>query len=216
MTFDPVMRTDEHHVEKHARILETIKRGGIRVVFFGDSITRRWEDNADLWEKYFSRFDAANFGVGADTLENMKWRMLNGELDGLDPEAIVFLAGTNNLESDDPDTIVEKLGDLLGIVAEKLPKAKILCLALYPRKTSETGFVYADRIPAVNVGLSLLCERRNIRFADLGFLISPDGGAGQPDPTLVPDGTHLDHNGYERVGPELVSLLASMVRVKAG
>jgi platelet-activating factor acetylhydrolase IB subunit beta/gamma len=211
MTFEPVMRTDEHHAEKHARILETIKRGGIRTVFFGDSITRRWEDNADLWEKYFSRFDAVNFGVGADTLENMKWRMLNGELDGIDPEAVVFLAGTNNLESDDPATLVAKLGELLGIIAEKLPNAKLLCLALYPRRTSETGFVYAERIPTVNVGLARLCERRKIRFVDLGFLLSGKGGAGQPDPNLVPDGTHLDHNGYEAVGPELAKVLSSMV-----
>ena len=51
-----IMRSDDHHCEKHQRILEMIKRDTIRTVFFGDSLMRRWEEHPLLWLHFFSRF----------------------------------------------------------------------------------------------------------------------------------------------------------------
>src|ERR1017187_6462737 len=78
------------------------KKGGIDVYFEGDSITRRWgaTDYPDFlanWKENFFGWNAADFGWGADTIQNILWRLQNGELDGVNPKVIVLLAGTNNV-----------------------------------------------------------------------------------------------------------------------
>ncbi len=54
------------------------------------------------WKKNFFGWNAADFGWGADRVENILWRLENGELDGVNPKVIVLLAGTNNVGSRTP------------------------------------------------------------------------------------------------------------------
>ena len=70
----------------------------------GDSITRRWgatdpqyKPLLENWKTNFFGWNAANFGWGADRIENILWRLQNGELDGVNPKVIVVLAGINNV-----------------------------------------------------------------------------------------------------------------------
>jgi platelet-activating factor acetylhydrolase IB subunit beta/gamma len=209
MVFKPVMREDEHHVEKHAKILAGIKGAKIDVVFLGDSITRRWEDNPDLWEKYFARFNAFNMGVGADAIENVKWRALNGEIDGINPKLLVLLIGTNNLAANEAGEIAEGIIDLIGIAREKLPGTKILSLGIFPRMPDEHGTDHTNKIKAVNRELAEKLPALGVRFADVGDILL--GADGKPNLSLMPDGLHLDHNGYTVLGPVLVRLLDSLI-----
>ena len=94
-------RTDANSALAHQQLLEKAKAGGIDVYFEGDSITRRWgaTDYPQLlehWKSQFFGWNAADFGWGADRVENILWRLENGELDGVNPKVIVLLAGTNN------------------------------------------------------------------------------------------------------------------------
>ena len=84
--------------------LEKARRGGIDVYFEGDSITRRWgtsdaqyREFLDNWTRNFFGWNAANFGWGGDTVQNILWRLTDGELDDVHPKVIVLLAGTNNV-----------------------------------------------------------------------------------------------------------------------
>ena len=84
----PVPRTDENSRLAHAQLLEKARGGIIGVYFAGDSITRRWgaTDYPDLlahWRQTFFGWNAANFGWGGDTTQNIRWRLENGELDGV-------------------------------------------------------------------------------------------------------------------------------------
>ena len=83
-------------------MLANLKKGRINVYFAGDSITRRWraKDYPQFlanWNQNFMGWNAANFGWGADNIQNILWRLRNGELDGVHPKVIVLLAGTNNV-----------------------------------------------------------------------------------------------------------------------
>src|SRR3954471_10132009 len=98
----PVPRADANSRVAHEQLLEKAKRGGIDVYFVGDSITRRWgaTDYPEFlanWRQNFFGWNAADFGWGADTTQNILWRLKNGELDGVRPKVIVLLAGTNNV-----------------------------------------------------------------------------------------------------------------------
>src|SRR5580698_9380203 len=97
-----VARTDKNSQIAHEQLLAKRKQGRIDVYFEGDSITRRWgaTDYPQLlenWKKNFFGWNAADFGWGADRVENILWRLENGELDDVNPKVIVLLAGTNNV-----------------------------------------------------------------------------------------------------------------------
>src|SRR5207244_2762416 len=98
----PVPRNDRNSQLAHEQLIEKARRGKIDVYFVGDSITRRWgaTDYPDFlanWNRNFHGWNAANFGWGGDTIQNILWRLENGELDGVNPKIIVVMAGTNNL-----------------------------------------------------------------------------------------------------------------------
>src|SRR6185503_11560890 len=86
----PVARADANSQIAHTQLLEKAKQGGIDIYFVGDSITRRW-GASDLqytnllanWNSNFFGWNAANFGWGADRIENILWRLENGELDSV-------------------------------------------------------------------------------------------------------------------------------------
>ena len=98
----PVPRSDKNSQIAHEQLLAKAKQGRIDIYFEGDSITRRWgaTDYPQLlenWNRNFFGWNAADFGWGADTIQNILWRLQNGELDGVHPKVIVLLAGTNNV-----------------------------------------------------------------------------------------------------------------------
>src|SRR5690348_1510825 len=84
----PVPRTDRNSQIAHEQLLEKAKQGHISIYFEGDSITRRWGATdyprlLENWKQNFFGWDAADFGWGADRVENILWRLENGELDGV-------------------------------------------------------------------------------------------------------------------------------------
>src|SRR3954454_24793925 len=83
-------RTDANSKLAHEQMLANLKKGRIDVYFVGDSITRRWRatDYPQFlanWNENFFGWNAANYGWGADSIQNILWRMQNGELDGVHP-----------------------------------------------------------------------------------------------------------------------------------
>src|SRR5947207_13136351 len=98
----PAPRADENSKIAHQQLLEKAAKSGIDVYFVGDSITRRWgaTDYPELlanWRENFFGWNAAGFGWGADTIQNILWRLNAGEIDGVNPKVMILLAGTNNV-----------------------------------------------------------------------------------------------------------------------
>jgi platelet-activating factor acetylhydrolase IB subunit beta/gamma len=208
MPIEAVMRTDELSVAKHNKILGMKDAYDIQLVFLGDSLTRRWEDNIAAWNKYFSAYNAANFGVGGDCLENIKWRVLNGELEGIAPKVIILLAGTNNLDKDPEETIVNGIQEIAEIIQHKLKTARIVILGLLPRNVNETGIDYSRKIGRINRQLDSRYVDTGITFRDIGTdLIN---GQGTVSDTIMPDGLHLNSNGYEIIGPKLRGIIEEL------
>src|SRR5205823_560908 len=139
----PVPRTDPNSKIAHRQMLASLKKGRIDVYFAGDSITRRWRATdyphfLANWNENFFGWNAANFGWGGDTIQNILWRLRNGELDGVHPKVIVLLAGTNNVgngpASDAKVSAITKgIKALLDTMREKAPKATIIVMGILPR-----------------------------------------------------------------------------------
>lgn len=211
----PEERTDEHFVERHSLFLKMIQETTIRLLFLGDSITRRWVDYPELWNEYFSQYQPANFGVGGDLAQNLLWRIQNGELDQIHPHVIVLLIGTNNIPTHSGSAITDTIRLTVATIQEKIPKSKILLMALFPRgpqcqsKSDENNPYYMNVVNAVNKKLLSLDNQDSIFYLDIGSsFLAPDG---EINTTLLPDQLHLIRPGYKIWGEALRGVLEKIM-----
>jgi lysophospholipase L1-like esterase len=182
----PVARTDQNSQTAHAQLLEKARKGGIDVYFEGDSITRRWgaTDYPDMlanWKQNFFGWNAANFGWGADSIQNILWRLQNGELDGVNPKVIVLLAGTNNVGTTVPPggddakvaDISKGLKAVLDVMQAKAPNATIILMAIFPRNDN---MAVMPTINKINANLAKLADGRKIRFLNINDKLADKDG----------------------------------------
>jgi lysophospholipase L1-like esterase len=182
----PAPRTDRNSQVAHEELLTKAKQGGIDVYFEGDSIVRRWgaTDYPELlenWKKNFFGWNAADFGWGADRVENILWRLENGELDGVNPKVIVLLAGTNNVGNRVPPDGIEStvanvtkgLQAVIRAMQSKAPNAVIILMGIFPRNDN---LAVMPEIEGINANLARMADGRKIRYLNInGQLAGPDG-----------------------------------------
>jgi lysophospholipase L1-like esterase len=202
----PVPRTDRNSLIAHEQLLEKAAKGGIDVYFEGDSITRRWgaTDYPELlanWNRNFFGWNAANFGWGADTVQNILWRLSDGELDGVHPKVIVLLAGTNNVGDTVPGGEIEAeaaditkgIEAVLRLMREKAPEAAVILMGIFPRNDDMAFMPVINRI---NRNLSELADGKNIRYLNINNRLA-DGDGVLCDGMMNRDKLHPSVKGYQ-------------------
>jgi lysophospholipase L1-like esterase len=201
----PVPRPDPNSQIAHSQLLEKAKKGGIDIYFEGDSITRRWgaTDYPDFlanWNRNFLGWNAADFGWGADSIQNILWRLNNGELDGVRPKVIVLLAGTNNVgnrmpaEGDDAKVadITKGIAAILKITREKAPEATVILMGIFPRNDN---VAVLPTINKINQNISKLADGKNIRYLNINDKLADANGILLEGMTL--DKLHPSIKGYQ-------------------
>ena len=182
----PAPRTDPNSQLAHQQLLAKTKGGRIDIYFEGDSITRRWGATdypqlLDNWKKNFFGWNAADFGWGADRVENILWRLENGELDGVNPKVIVLLAGTNNVGNKLPpngidaavDDMTKGLAAVVRVMQTKASNATIILTGIFPRNDNMAVMPEINRI---NANLAKMADGRKIRYLNInGKLADTDG-----------------------------------------
>jgi lysophospholipase L1-like esterase len=207
---DPAPRTDRNSQIAHEQLRDKARRGGIDVYFEGDSITRRWgtsdaqyREFLENWRRNFFGWNAADFGWGADTVQNVLWRVSNGELDGVRPKVIVLLAGTNNVgnaprEGVDASVVDDVAGGITAIVAvmrAKAPDATIVLTGVTPRRDRNGGTTLMPTIGAINTRIAGLADGARVRYIDINSrLAGPDGVLVDG---MTVDGLHFSVAGYQ-------------------
>jgi lysophospholipase L1-like esterase len=169
-------RTDANSILAYEQLVAKAQAGGIDLYFLGDSIIRRWGCTDPQWSKMmanwkanFFGWNAANFGWGADRIQNILWRIQNGELDGVNPKVIVILAGTNNVGNQPGDD--EKVNDILNgfralidTCRAKAPEAKIVLTAIFPRNDHPEVL---PEIRKINDELSKLADGQMVFYVNV-------------------------------------------------
>ncbi len=194
--------------ERHAEVLRIKDEIDPDIVLIGDSITHMWggrplepdrADGADSWAELFGN-RALNLGFGWDRTQNVLWRIDHGELDGLDPKTVVIHIGTNNLATTKnhaagtPEQIAEGIEAVCQRVRAKLPKAKILLMAVFPRG-EKPDHPMRVKIAHINARLRKIVENLDVTLVDLGpGLLDGDGRLSK---ATAPDFLHLSGRGYQ-------------------
>jgi lysophospholipase L1-like esterase len=217
----PVPRTDQNSQIAHEQLVVKARSGRIDVYFAGDSITRRWgaTDYPELlanWRKNFFGWNAANFGWGADTIQNILWRLENGELDGVHPKVIVLLGGTNDIgRATHPGTDEERAEDIsrgikavLDVMRSKAPRATIVLTAIFPRNDN---MALVPLVSRVNRRLESFADGKTVRFLNINDRLADANGLLFEG--MMHDGLHPAIPGYQvwadALKPILTELLGS-------
>lgn len=218
----PSPRTDQNSMTAHEQLLDKAKKGRIDVYFEGDSITRRWgtsdaqyKDFLANWKENFFGWNAANFGWGGDTTQNILWRLNNGELDNIHPRVIVLLAGTNNIGNksstgpEDPriENVARGIKAILDTMRAKAPRATIVLMGITPRNDN---IEVMPVINAINSRIAKLADGRKIRFLNINDRMADKDGRLYEGMTNR-DGLHLDVKGYQVWADALKPILKELL-----
>jgi lysophospholipase L1-like esterase len=203
---------------RHEGYVAEARQGGIDLLFLGDSITDGWRwgnGGSQIWPSIYAPRHAANFGIGWDRIQNVLWRVENGELENLSPKVVVLLIGTNNAGNEDngrprnlTPEIIAGISNLVRRIQFHIPACKILLLGLFPR--GEKNDPIRDQVKAVNAGLAQFADGSTVKFLDLGEkFLAPDGTLSRD---LFPDLLHPNAKGYQIWAAAMEPTLAGMLK----
>lgn len=204
----PVPRND--WMVQHERFNAIAKKGGVDVVFIGDSITNGWSNaGKTLWAERFVPLKAANFGIGGDRTQHVIWRLQNGNLSGITPKVAVVMIGTNNTGSDTAPQIAEGIEAVVKEIHTQSPTTKVLLLGVFPR-AEKPGHSLRAKIAEINTTIAKLDDGKGVFFLDIGQkFLSEDGTLSKE---IMPDFLHLSAAGYKIWADSIQDKLAELLK----
>ena len=213
----PVPRTSPTNwVARHEGFLAEARQGKYDLVFVGDSITDGWRKRGlEVWNKFYAPRHALNLGIGGDRTQHVLWRIEQGELDGLKPKAVVLMIGTNNTGKEKDGSarnstaeVIEGVTAVVKKIGTKLPRSKILLLAIFPRGTVDAP--QRAQIKEINAAIAKLDHGRRVKFLDIGKVFHAEDGS--IPKTIMPDLLHPNAEGYQRWAEAMEPTLAAMLK----
>ncbi len=196
--------------KRHEQFLEVAKKGGVDLLFLGDSITDGWrgKNGKKTWDEAFAPLKAANFGIGGDRTQHVLWRVQNGELEGITPKLAVLMIGTNN-GGDSADDVAAGITAIVKEVRTKSPTTKVLLLGIFPR--GEKPNPGREKNDKVNVVVAKLDDKKDVKYLDIGAKFLAEDKSISKE--VMPDFLHLSEKGYqiwaEAILPTVKELMGS-------
>jgi lysophospholipase L1-like esterase len=128
-------------------------------------------------------------------------------VEGISPKLAVLMIGTNNSGSNTAEEIGAGIQAVVKKLREKLPKTKVLVLAIFPRGANPEP-VREKNAKASQIAAEL-ADNIMIYFMDIGDkFLSADGSLAKE---IMPDFLHLSPEGYEirasSIEPKVVELM---------
>ena len=200
------------------RGIDAARKREAKVVFLGDSITHHWEFpliGGPVRERNFdgAPYRALFYGYQGDRTQNLLWRIVNGELDGTDPKAIVVMIGTNNnlIPGDGVPGAVAGVRAVLDELLMRFPKATIVLHPTTPvKRTADDPQRKSGE--EINKAIRSYADGRRVVLCDFNAaFLKPDGSIPKE---LMDDAAavHPTTAGYEiwaaAVKPVLDKILA--------
>uniref|UniRef100_A0A1E1X9T2 Putative attractin and platelet-activating factor acetylhydrolase n=1 Tax=Amblyomma aureolatum TaxID=187763 RepID=A0A1E1X9T2_9ACAR len=181
------------------------------VVFLGD-YSVAFLQQSEVWENFFAPLHCLNFGIPEDRIENVLWRIENGELDSVKAKVVVLSVGCNDHTSS-PEAVSEGIVTCATAIKSHLPEAQVVVLKLLPCGQHPNS--QRERRRHINEQLSkALKGQAQVQLVDLDpGLVRLDGSISHHD---MFDFIHLSRQGYKSTFEPLADLLAQLLSEAAG
>ena len=198
---DPVDRKDEWWVNRHAENVEKMTQGDIGLLLIGDSITHGWDNQSELYEKFFGAYKPINLGFSGDQTAHVLWRLERLPLDKITPKVAMIMIGTNNVGhsvGSTPKEAAEGIAAIVKKLQKQYPKLQIIVLNVFPRDEKPDG-IFRKKVNEINAALpAMLRGTRNVVLADINPLfLEKDGTLPK---SIMEDFLHPGKEGYELWG----------------
>jgi lysophospholipase L1-like esterase len=204
-TFTPCrqQRDSYNWLERHEEVVRLNHEEKPDIVLIGNSITHYWAGTPTArdargtksWAKLFKGHTVRNMGFGWDRIENALWRIYHGELDGFEAKKVFLLLGTNNLDRNDDEEIVDGILALVKAVRSHQPSARIYVCGILPRAWAES------HVRLVNDLLQRRLIGADATYVDMTPEVVQEDGRVINE--LFIDGLHPNEEGYARMAKML-------------
>ncbi len=181
-----------------------------RVVFLGDSITDGWKLAQSFPGKPY-----VNRGISGQTTSQMLVRMFPDVI-GLKPEALVVLAGTNDIARNTGPVTQKMIADNFQAITElaKVHGIKVVLCAVMPVSDYTSRPQTARRPPAdilkLNAWLKEYAAKAGAVYAD--YFAATVDEKGWLRQGISEDGLHPNAKGYELMAPVVEQALRTALR----
>jgi lysophospholipase L1-like esterase len=212
--------------KRHSEVLRIKDSINPEIILIGNSITHFWggipyvrdaegklrESNGpESWKTLFGNYRVLNIGFGWDRTQNVLWRLDHGEIDALHPRLVIINIGTNNTSDTEkarintPAEIVEGISTICMRVRSKIPGAKIILMAIFPREQSP-AHPRRVLINEINKQLEIFARENKIIFVDIGpDMLASDGTL---PIEIASDFCHPTEKGYQIWADQISSYIA--------
>jgi lysophospholipase L1-like esterase len=182
--------------------------GQTRVVFFGDSITDNWSKAG--YGGFFPGKPYVNRGIGGETTSQMLLRF-RADVVALQPDAVVILAGTNDIAGNSGPVTDEVIEGNLASMAElaRTHGIRVVFASLLPvsddkkdaagNPINRTSQRPTERLRALNAWMADYAKQNGHVYLDYFTAMADAGGALKSD--LNADGLHPNAAGYAVMVP---------------
>lgn len=190
--------------ERRTKWAGGIEQDSHAVVMLGDSITQGWGEDFTAW---FSGMKIANRGISGDTSRGVLIRLKEDVLD-LQPQAVVLLIGTNDLEEKaDPETIAANLKLILAEFAHHDSHMPVVLCQVFPSSASKSR--PADKIKKLNQ-LYAAAVKGNTQVTLIETWPLFADAQGDAIPAEFPDLLHPNMAGYAKWAAALRPVFATL------
>lgn len=198
-----------HYYEDNQR-LAALPRQERRVVFLGDSITELWN-----LAKFFPGKPHVNRGISGQTTPQMLLRMFPDVIK-LQPEAVVILAGTNDIAGNTGPTTLTMMQDNFRAITQLAEKngIKVILCSLTPvndyPQIKQTALHPPADIVRLNEWIRSYASEVDAGFADYYSALVDSQGMLRNG--LSNDGLHPNENGYALMTPVAAAAIEKVLR----
>ena len=151
------------------------------------------------WDDAFGKKRTLNLGFGWDRMQNVLWRLDNGEFDGLHPKYVAINIGTNNFSGtsnareNTPAEVAEAIKAICARINAKSPESKVILMGVFPRGALAKD-PFRPKIVALNQLLMEFAKAKAIKCLDIGAkMLEPDGSLSRE---IMKDAVHPTEKGY--------------------
>jgi beta-glucosidase len=195
-------------------------QGPCDILWFGDSIGkllggRPGEPFIPEWRAAFGQLKTLNYSIAGDTSQNVLWRMLHAEGEGVYPRLVVVEIGTNNTwdVAVPPEAVAAGVRRCAKVARREFPNAKVLVIAPLPvaQAPNSPNRLRLDAIRFQTLSLFRATPDPAVRIVNFSrYFLEADGTV---SPEILPDFIHPSSVGYSRyvalLQPVIGKLLAN-------